>query len=104
MERPVTVSAEILTRFHAFVTAQGMSERVDAAQALRAQHRTDLGISSLEVILLVANYMSLRGADTAGFKPEWVVQLDDIAGIVLVMREIDQQVGVESDWHERESK
>lgn len=71
-----------------------MSGRVDDVQVLRAQRRTDLGITSLEVIMLVANYMSLRAVDTGGFKPEWVTQLDDIAGIVLVMREIDRQAGV----------
>jgi hypothetical protein len=94
IELPAQSAAPDLRYFLAFVDEQGMGGRVDAAQAQGARRRDDLGITSLEIIMLIANYMSLRGADTAGFKPEWVTQLDDVAGIVLVMAEIDRQVGL----------
>jgi hypothetical protein len=91
MERSLAGSAEDLKRFHVLLSEQGMGGRVDAAQALEAKRRADLGITSLEIIMLVASYMSMRGADTSGFRPEWVPLLDDIAGILSVMREIDRQ-------------
>lgn len=93
IEPVIAASADDFERLCAFLSEQGLGKGADVAQYRQTRSRADLGISSLEVIVLVANYMGLRGVDTAGFKPEWVSQLDDIAGILSVMREIDRQAG-----------
>jgi hypothetical protein len=87
---PIDSLGDGLARFYAFLVGQGFGDRVDGAAARAARGRNDLGITSLEIIMLIANYMSARGVDTDGFQPEWVSRLDDVEGIVWVMAQIDR--------------
>jgi hypothetical protein len=66
------------------------SVTVDALST--AKTRNDLGISSLSVILLVANYMDSAGLAGDDFNPEWIEKLDVVDGIVSIFREIDAHV------------
>lgn len=71
-----------------FLTAQGLVGEVTYEQVASARSRADLGLTSLHVILVMANYTSEHAPDVA-FRPEWVARLEDVEGIVAVMREID---------------
>jgi hypothetical protein len=50
--------------------------------------REDLGLSSLNVILLIANYIEQNAGDVE-FDPAWVDSLADVEGIASVLRRID---------------
>ncbi len=56
----------------------------------RASTREELGIGSLEIILLLSKYIDEHGGGKVTFRPEWVSKLDDVDGIVSVIGEIDR--------------
>lgn len=86
-------STDDLTRLHTLAGAQGFAADVDLDRFRAAERRADIGLGSLEVIMLIANYMTERGLDTANFSPDWVVRLDRITGIVAVLHDIDAMAG-----------
>lgn len=49
----------------------------------------ELGITSLGIIMLVANYMEANGVPNAEFNPDWINDLETVDGILSVMRAID---------------
>jgi hypothetical protein len=79
-------SPEYLAKLARFLTGQGLTH-LEAGALSMTRTRTDLGIASLQVILLMVHYSEAAG--DVIFRPEWVSRLEDVAGIVSVMREID---------------
>jgi len=58
-------------------------ERTDLESA---RTRAELGISSLDIIILMSGFMQRYGV--ADFRPEWVPMLESMDGICEVMEEI----------------
>ncbi len=83
-------SERYVQKFVDFVATQDFVEKVDFDNVVRARHRDELGISSLNIILLVANYMEETGKGEMSFEPAWVARLNDVDGIISVLHEIDQ--------------
>lgn len=75
--------------FAEFLATQPVTSDVTYEQVAKARTREELGISSLNMILVLANYIKERTNDTVVLRPEWVSRLTDIDGIVSVLREID---------------
>jgi hypothetical protein len=70
------------------VAAAGLDVTVTADQVRAATRRQDLGISSLNVIMVVVSY--LQAGPGGAPKAEWVPRLDEIDGILSVLEEIDR--------------
>ena len=76
-------------RLHTLLVTAGL-QRCGSAQDFRyARGRPEIGLSSLEVILVLIGQMEQRGLDTGEFSPDWVGYLDTVPGIVHVMNLID---------------
>jgi hypothetical protein len=73
-----------------FLETQPMTQGVAYEDVMRAKSREELGISSLNVILLIVNYIKEHKNDSIPVKPEWVSRLNDVDGIISVIREIDE--------------
>ncbi|MCT9008488.1 hypothetical protein ACWGKW_35065 [Streptomyces sp. NPDC054766] len=73
-----------------FLATQPMTKDVTYEDVTRATTREELGISSLNIILVIVNYIKERANDSVQLQPEWVSRLGDIEGIVSVIREIDE--------------
>jgi hypothetical protein len=56
----------------------------------RGMRREELGISSLNIIMLVMAYLKKNGAPGVRFSPGWVASLENVDGILTVLREIDE--------------
>jgi hypothetical protein len=76
-------------KFADFLATQPMTKELTYEQVVGAQSRQELGISSLNMILLLVNYINEYTHDTVTLRPEWVSRLGDVDGIVSVLREID---------------
>jgi hypothetical protein len=76
-------------KFADFLATQPMTKELTYEQVVLAQSRQELGISSLNMILLLVNYINEYTHDTVALRPEWVSRLGDVDGIVSVLREID---------------
>lgn len=79
-------TAEYLETF-ADLAGQCGAGTLTADDIARARTRDDLGITSLQMILVMATYCGMRG--DVEFRPEWVERIEEIDGVVEVMREID---------------
>ena len=77
---------EYLAKLARFLGRQGLTH-LDVEALSSARTRSDLGIASLQIILLMVQYGEAAGDVT--FKPEWVARVEEVEGIVSVMREID---------------
>jgi len=75
----------------AFMKTQDYLGPIELDALKGAKKRDELGITSLGVIMLVANYMESIGVSNGEFNPDWIERLDDVAGIVSVLREIDRE-------------
>ncbi len=82
------VDAEGIQELCRFINAQDHLANVRLEDLEGASRREQLGITSLGVIMLVANYMEAHGVSHAGFNPDWVNKLDSIEGIISVFRDI----------------
>jgi|SRR5690242_15724999 len=82
--------------FADFLATQPMTSEVTYEQVANARTRDDLGISSLNMVLVMVNYLKERTNDTVALRPEWVSKLTDMDGIVAVLREIDVLSGVDA--------
>ncbi len=76
-------------RFAEFLATQPMTSDITYDQVVQAKSREELGISSLNMILVLVNYINEYTNDTVTLRPEWVSRLGDVDGIVSVLREID---------------
>lgn len=72
-----------------FLTTQPAAADLSYEQIMRAQTRQELGISSLNMIVVLMNYIKQHTNGNVTVRPEWVLQLNDIDGITTVLREID---------------
>ena len=78
------------TKLHAFLKTQEFVQHTIGLDALRAARRRDeLGITSLGIIMLVANYMEVNGVPNAEFQPDWINEFETVSGILSIMRAID---------------
>ncbi len=73
-----------------FLGTQPMTQDITYEDVMRAKSREELGISSLNMILVIVNYIKEHKNDSVPVKPEWVSRLNDVDGIVSVIREIDE--------------
>jgi hypothetical protein len=76
-------------KFAEFLTTQPIGGDLSYEQIIRAQSRQEMGISSLNMIMVLMNYIKKYTNDTVTVRPEWVPRLNDIDGIISVLREID---------------
>ena len=76
-------------KFAEFLATQPMGGDLGYEQIVRAQSREELGISSLNMIIVLMNYIKKYTSGTVTIRPEWVLRLNDVDGIVSVLREID---------------
>ncbi|WP_058041421.1 hypothetical protein [Streptomyces roseifaciens] len=81
---------EYRKKFAEYLQTQPMTERLAYEDVIKAKTRDELGISSLNIILLLLNYIKEHKNDSVQLKPEWVSLLHDIDGIASVLREIDE--------------
>ncbi|MFI0453181.1 hypothetical protein [Actinomadura sp. 6N118] len=81
-------------RFAEILATQPFGDGLTYEQVVRARSRQELGISSLNMIIVLMNYIKKYTDGTITVRPEWVPLLNDIDGIVSVLREIDA-IGVE---------
>jgi hypothetical protein len=72
-----------------FLATQPATKDVTYAQVESARTRDDLGISSLNMIMVLVEYIKVRTNDTVALQPEWVSKLTDMDGILTVLHEID---------------
>lgn len=76
-------------KFADFLATQAMTSDITHEQVMAAQSREELGITSLNMILVLVNYINEHAGGTVELRPEWVSELGDVDGIVSVLREID---------------
>lgn len=76
-------------RLAEFLATQSVTSEITYEQVARARTRQELGISSLNMVMVLVNYLNEYTDGTVEIRPEWVSQLSDIDGIVSVLREID---------------
>ena len=76
-------------KFAEFLATQPMTSGITYEQVVAAESREELGISSLNMIMVLVNYIKEYTNDTVTLRPEWVSQLGDIDGILAVLRQID---------------
>ncbi|WP_406098968.1 hypothetical protein [Streptomyces sp. NBC_01013] len=76
-------------KFADFLAKQPPTSAITYEQVARAKTREELGISSLNMVLVLVNYIDEYTDNTVTMRPEWVSRLGDIDGILAVLREID---------------
>jgi hypothetical protein len=76
-------------KFAEFLALQPGMTSLTYEEITRAQSREELGITSLNMILVLMKYIDKYANGTITVRPEWVSALDDIDGIVWVLQEID---------------
>jgi hypothetical protein len=79
---------DYLAKLKDFIGRQDYLKNVQTDSLSAGSKRSDLGITSLDVIMIVANYMESSGGNGT-FHPDWISKLDDVGGIIEVLREID---------------
>jgi hypothetical protein len=78
-----------LRKFVDFLGTQEVVRDLDLEGVARGKRRDELGISSLNIIMLVMAYLKKNGAPGVRFSPRWVASLETVDGILTVLREID---------------
>lgn len=72
-----------------FLATQPMTSDITYEQVVRAESRDELGISSLNMIMVLVHYIDEYTNNTVTLRPEWVSRLGAVDGIISVLREID---------------
>jgi hypothetical protein len=72
-----------------FLKTQPETSGVTYEDIVAAHTREELGIGSLAMILVLVNYIKEFADGAVTVRPEWVTRLNDVEGIVSVLREID---------------
>ncbi|MEU8511572.1 hypothetical protein AB0C76_08305 [Kitasatospora sp. NPDC048722] len=80
---------EYRRKFADFLATQPMTSDITYEQVARAKTRDELGISSLNMVLVLVNYIDKFTNNTVTMRPEWVSLLGDVDGILSVLRQID---------------
>jgi hypothetical protein len=73
-----------------FLRLQPATQGLTHEDVAQATTRDELGISSLNVILLIAEYIKSEAGGRIALQPEWVSRLETIDGIISVIQEIDE--------------
>lgn len=81
---------EYLRKFAGFLATQPMTAELGYDEVAQAKTREELGISSLNAILLIVNYVKENADGKVDIRPEWVPRLNDIEDILSVLKEIDE--------------
>ncbi|MGW3116635.1 hypothetical protein ACWDBW_05665 [Streptomyces sp. NPDC001107] len=76
-------------KFADFLAKQPMTSDITYEQVAQAKTRDELGISSLNMVLVLVNYIDEYTDNTVTMRPEWVSRLGDVDGILSVLSEID---------------
>jgi uncharacterized protein YjbI with pentapeptide repeats len=76
-------------KFAEFLSTQPVGGDLSYERIVRAQTRQELGISSLNMIMVLLNYIKKYTNGGITVRPEWVLRLNDVDGIISVLREID---------------
>jgi hypothetical protein len=76
-------------RFAEFLAAQPFGSDLSYEQIVGAETPQDLGISSLNMIIVLMDYIKKYTNGSVTVTPEWVLQLTDMDGVISVLREID---------------
>lgn len=76
-------------KFAEFLATQPVGGDLSYEQIVRADTREELGISSLNMIMVLLNYIKKYTNGGITVRPEWVLRLNDVEGIISVLREID---------------
>jgi hypothetical protein len=88
---PAALDSEAyLRKFVDFLATQDVARGLDLADVALGQRREELGISSLNIIMMMMAYLKKNGAPGVRFSPAWVPKLEEVDGILAVLREIDQ--------------
>jgi hypothetical protein len=72
-----------------FALTQPSTKELSYDDFAQAKTRGELGISSLNVIMLIVEYINVN-APGVTIKPEWVARLETVDGIVSVIGEIEK--------------
>jgi hypothetical protein len=81
---------EYVQKFVDAVAAAGLDVTVTADDVRNATRRQDLGITSLNIIMVVVSYLQTGPGGGGVPKAEWVPRLDEVDGILSVLEEIDR--------------
>lgn len=73
-----------------FARTQPATGELSYQDFAQATTRMELGISSLNVIMLIVGYVNANAPGVA-IRPEWVARLETIDGIASVIGEIEEQ-------------
>ncbi|MET8140442.1 hypothetical protein ABZU32_09055 [Sphaerisporangium sp. NPDC005288] len=84
-----------LRNFVDFLGTQPMAPDLTYEEVAQSTSRAELGISSLNILILVNNYIEEKADGKIALRPEWVPMLDDVEGILSVIEEIDAGAPVE---------
>ncbi|HEX6667578.1 MAG TPA: hypothetical protein VF081_13395 [Solirubrobacterales bacterium] len=85
----LTAERDYRETFLELATAEGLLEGVGIEDIERDTTRDDLGITSLNVIMLIANHLQASAPDVE-LNPAWVPELEGVEGIASVLRKIDE--------------
>ncbi|TYB69193.1 hypothetical protein FXF51_08105 [Nonomuraea sp. PA05] len=78
-----------LRNFVDFLGTQPMAPPLTYDDVAPGMSRAELGISSLNILILVNSYIEEKASGKIALRPEWVPLLDDVEGILKVLDEID---------------
>jgi hypothetical protein len=84
-----------LRRFVDFLGTQPMAPQLTYDDVAQSTSRAELGISSLNILILVNSYIEEKANGKIELRPEWVPMLEDIDGILSVIGEIDASAPAE---------
>jgi hypothetical protein len=76
-------------KFAEFLATQPIGADLTHEQIVQAHSRDQLGISFLNMIMVLLNYIKKYTNGTITLRPEWVLRLNDLDGIASVLRDID---------------
>jgi hypothetical protein len=84
----MTTTDDYRHTFTEFLTTQPAAAHLTPDQITNAHTREELGISSLNMIIIMMNYLNHHTNGTITIRPEWVPQLNDLDGITAILKEI----------------
>ncbi|NUT02810.1 MAG: hypothetical protein HOV76_04975 [Hamadaea sp.] len=84
-----------LRNFVDFLGTQPTAPDLTYDEVAQSRSRAELGISSLNILILVNSYIEEKANGRIALRPEWVPMLEDIDGILSVIEEIDASAPAE---------
>jgi hypothetical protein len=93
---PDGATDETLRNFVDFLESSDLAPSLTCQDVSQCRTRAELGISSLNILLLIANYIETNAGGAITLQPEWVPRLDEVEGILSVIAEIDRSSLIES--------